>query len=98
MEALLEGPELAEILVLSHLPDSRRRLRRQKPRVRRNLQNQSMKNLSKFCPSRVRITRMKRGRCESRVKFLLRVLFTSSGAARVLDVISGLGHGLDENA
>jgi TonB family protein len=29
---------------------------------------------------------------------LLRVLFTSSGAARVLDVISGLGHGLDENA
>src|SRR5262249_14762269 len=30
MEALLEGTELAEILVLSHLPDSRRRLRRQK--------------------------------------------------------------------
>jgi protein TonB len=29
---------------------------------------------------------------------LLRVLFTSSGTLRVLDVIRGLGHGLDENA
>jgi TonB family protein len=29
---------------------------------------------------------------------LLRVLFTSSGSARVLDVIRGLGYGLDENA
>jgi len=29
---------------------------------------------------------------------LLRVLFTSSGTPRVLDVIRGLGHGLDENA
>src|SRR5262245_18710391 len=29
---------------------------------------------------------------------LLRVLFTSSGTARVLDVIRGLGHGLDDNA
>jgi hypothetical protein len=70
MEALPEGHELAEILVLSHLPDSRRRLKRQKhPRVHRNLQNRSMKNLSKSCPSLVRITRMKRGRCELRVKF-----------------------------
>jgi TonB family protein len=29
---------------------------------------------------------------------LLRVLFTSSGEARVLDMIRGLGHGLNENA
>src|SRR5262245_1684392 len=70
MWALPEGPELAEIPVLWHPLDLRRRLRRQKlPLIRRKPRNQSMRNLQKSCSSRVRTTPMRRGRCESRVKF-----------------------------
>lgn len=29
---------------------------------------------------------------------LIRVLFTAAGEVRVLDVVQGLGHGLDQNA
>jgi len=31
-------------------------------------------------------------------EILLRVLFTAAGEVRVLDVVRGLGHGLDETA
>jgi len=37
-------------------------------------------------------------RAKTEGEVLLRVLFTAGGEVRVLDTISGLGHGLDENA